>query len=103
LAPEIEEVLGSGDDSLIATVLRDFVSTWQADDVRALASRLLMVATHGNSCGADLLALRLLARHRIGDPEPIADLLAFKRAHDEQRLAEAATILEILEGREPAE
>jgi hypothetical protein len=98
LAPQIEEVLGSGDDSLIAAVLRDFVSTWQADDVRALAPRLLMVATHGTLCGVDLLALRLLARHRLGNPEEIAALLAMKRAHDEQRLTEAAAILDILDG-----
>jgi hypothetical protein len=102
LAPQIEEVLDSGDDSLKATVLREFVSTWPADDVRVLSSRLFQLATHGQSWGADLLALRLLARHGIGEPQWIAEWLTFKRRHHEKQLADIAVTFEILRGREPA-
>ena len=99
LAPQVAEVLGSRDDILRAVVLREIVSGWPSDDVRVLSPRLFMIATDGQSWGADLLALRLLAQHGIGDPEWIAGWLEFKREHHENRLAEITEILAILKGR----
>lgn len=97
LAPEVLEVLGSRDDLLKAVVLRRIVGPWSSDDVRSLSSRLFLVATDGQSWGADLLALRLLAQHRIGDPAWISGWLAFKREHHEKRLADIDEILRLLE------
>jgi hypothetical protein len=99
LAPQVWEVLGSRDDAWKAVVLRQIVSGWPADEVRDLSSQLFLIATDGQSWGADLLALRLLAQHGIGDPEWIAGWLGFKREHHEKRLAEIEEILGILKGR----
>ena len=96
LAPQVREALGSQDGSLKAVVLRQIVSEWPGDDVRGLSDQLFLIATDGQSWGADLLALRLLARHRIGDPAWIAGWLEFKRRHHEARLSEIAEILQIL-------
>ena len=98
LAPQVREVLGSRDDSLKAAVLRRIVNEWPSDDIRGLSDQLFLIATDGQSWGADLLALRLLARHGIGDPEWITGWLAFKREHHEKRLSEIAEILQILPG-----
>jgi hypothetical protein len=98
LAPQVREVLGSRDDSLKAAVLRRIVNEWPSDDVRGLSDQLFLIATDGQSWGADLLALRLLARHGIGDPEWITGWLEFKREHHEKRLSEIAEILRILPG-----
>ena len=92
LAPQVREVLGSRSDSLKAVVLRRIVSEWPSDDVRGLSDQLFLIATDGQSWGADLLALGLLAQHRIGDPEWITGWLEFKREHHEKRLAEIAEI-----------
>ena len=102
LAPQVQEALGSRDDQLKAAVLRHIVSEWSSDDVRGLSSRLFLIATDGQSWGADLLALRLLAQHGIGDPEWIAGWLEFRKDYHEQRLAEIAGILAILEDKGPA-
>jgi Domain of unknown function (DUF5071) len=98
LAPQVREVLGSRDDSWKAVVLRQIVSEWASDDVRGLSDQLFLIATHGQSWGADLLALRLLAQHGIGDPEWITGWLEFKREHHVKRLSEIAEILRILLG-----
>jgi hypothetical protein len=98
LVPEVLEVLGSRDDVLKAVVLRQIVSGWSSDDVSSLSSRLFLIATDGQSWGADLLALRLLAQHGIGDPEWITGWLEFKREHHEKRLSEIAEILRIVQG-----
>ena len=99
LAPEVLEVLGSRDDVLKAVVLRQIVSEWSSDDVSSLSSRLFLIATDGQSWGADLLALRLLAQHGIGDPEWITGWLEFKREHHEKRLADIKETLRILKDR----
>ena len=99
LAPEVLEVLGSRDDVSKAVVLRQIVSAWPGEDVRGLSSRLFLIATDGQSWGADLLALRLLAQHGIGDPEWISGWLEFKREHHEKRLAEIEEVRSILKGR----
>ena len=98
LAPQVREVLGSRDDSLKAAVLRRIVNEWPSDDVRGLSDQLFLIATDGQSWGADLLALRLLALHGIGDPEWITGWLEFKREHHENRLSEIAEVLRILPG-----
>lgn len=98
LAPHVREVLGSRDDPWKAVVLRQIVSEWPSDDVRGLSDQLFLIATHGQSWGADLLALRLLAQHGIGDPEWIAGWLEFKREHHEKRLSEIAEIVRMLPG-----
>ena len=98
LAPQVQEVLGSRDDSLKAVVLRQIVSEWPSDDVRGLSAQLFLIATDGQSGGADLLALRLLAQHGIGDPEWIAGWLEFKQEHHEKRLSEIAEIVRMLPG-----
>lgn len=98
LAPQVWEVLGSRDDLLKAVVLRQIVSGWPSDDVRALSPQLFLIATDGQSWGADLLALHLLAQHRIGDPEWIAGWLEFKREHHEKRLAEITETVRVLRG-----
>jgi hypothetical protein len=95
LAPQVREVLGSRSDSLKAAVL-GLVNEWPAEDVRGLSDQLFLIATDGQSWGADLLALRLLAQHRIGDPEWITGWLEFKREHHEKRLAEIAEIRRML-------
>lgn len=97
LAPQVQEALGSRDDQLNAAVLRQIVSEWSSDDVRGLSTRLFLIATDGQSWGADQLALRLLAQHRIGDPEWIAGWLEFKREYHEKRLGDVAGIVAILE------
>jgi hypothetical protein len=99
LASEVLEVLGSRDDLLKAIVLRRIVSGWPGDDVRALSPQLFLIATDGQSYGADLLALRLLAQHGIGDPQWITQWLDFKREHHEERIADIGEIRRILEGR----
>jgi Domain of unknown function (DUF5071) len=96
LAPQVQKVLASRDAFLKAVVLREIVSAWPSEDVSGLSSQLFLIATDGQSWGADLLALRLLAQHGIGDPEWIAGWLAFKREHHEKRLAEIAETLGIL-------
>ena len=93
LAPQVRQVLGSRNDSLKAVVLRQIVSEWPSADVRGLSDQLFLIATDGQSWGADLLALRLLAQHRIGDQEWITGWLEFKREHHEKRLSEIAEIL----------
>jgi len=98
LAPQVREVLGSRDDPWKAIVLRQIVSEWPSDDVRGLSDQLFLIATHGQSWGADLLALRLLAQHGIGDPEWIAGWLEFKQEHHEKRLSEIAEIVRMLPG-----
>lgn len=100
LAPEVHEALGSSDAALKAAVLRHIVSQWSSDDVHAVSSRLFMIATDGQSWGADLLALRLLAQHGIGDPEWIAGWLGFKREFHEGRLADIAGVFDVLKGKE---
>src|SRR6266545_2148637 len=85
LAPQVQDVLGSRDDLLKARVLRLIVSEWPRDDVRDLSAQLCLIATDGQSWGADLLALRLLEQHGMGDPEWITGWLEFKREHHEQR------------------
>jgi hypothetical protein len=99
LAPQVRETLGSRDDSLKAVVLRQIVSEWPSDDVRGLSDQLFLIATDGQSWGADLLALRLLAKHGIGDPEWITGWLEFKREHHEKCLSEIAEILRMLHNR----
>ena len=99
LAPEVMEVLGSRNDILKAVVLRQIVNGWPTDDVSNLSSQLFLIATDGQSWGADLLALRLLAKHGIGDPEWISAWLQFKREHHEKRLAEIDEVLSILKDR----
>ena len=99
LAPEVLQVLGSRDDALKAVVLRRIVSAWPSEDVSGLSSRLFLIATDGQSWGADLLALRLLAQHGIGDPDWISGWLEFKREHHEKRLVEIEEVLGILKGR----
>jgi hypothetical protein len=98
LAPEVGKVLASRDDLWKAVVLRNIVRDWPADMIRQLSPQLFMIATDGQSWGADLLALRLLARHRIGDLQWIAGWLEFKRDHHRARLAEIAEILRLVEG-----
>ena len=98
LAPQVREVLGSRSDSLKAVVLGQVVSKWPTEDVRGLSDQLFLIATDGQSWGADLLALRLLAQHRIGDPEWITGWLEFKREHHEARLSEIAEIRRMLPG-----
>ena len=97
LAPQVEQVLGSRDDVLKAVVLREFVSRWPGDDVRGLSAQLSMIATDGQSWGADLIALRLLAQHGLSDPEWIDGWLQFKREHHEKRLADIAEVVRILD------
>jgi hypothetical protein len=99
LAPQVREVLGSRDDLWKAVVLRHIVSEWPSDDVRGLSAQLLLIATNGQSWGADLLALRLLGQHGLGDPEWITGWLEFKREHHEKRLSEIAEILRLLQDR----
>jgi hypothetical protein len=99
LAPHIHEALGSRDTQLKASCLRYIVSQWSSDDVRGVSSELFLIATDGQSWGADLLALGLLAQHGIGDPEWIAAWLRFKREYHERRLADIAGVLDVLEGK----
>ncbi len=96
LAPEVLEILRSRDDLLKAVVLRQIVSQWPSDDVSSLSSRLFLIATDGQSWGADLSALRLLAQHGLGDAEWIAAWLEFKRAHHEKRLADIEEIVRMV-------
>ena len=98
LAPQVRKVLGSRDDPWKAVVLRQIVSGWASDDVRGLSDQLFLIATDGQSWGADLLALRLLAQHGIGDPEWITGWLEFKREHHVKRLSDIAEILRMLPG-----
>jgi uncharacterized protein DUF5071 len=98
LAPQVREILGSRSDSLKAQVLQQIVSEWPTEAVRGLSDQLFLIATDGQSWGADLLALRLLAQHRIGDPEWITGWLQFKREHHQKRLSEIAEIRRMLPG-----
>ena len=99
LAPEVHHALGSSDTALKAAVLRHIVTQWPSDDVRGVGSRLLLIATDGQSWGADLLALRLCAEHGIGDPEWIAGWLRFKREYHERRLSDIAGVHDILKSK----
>ena len=87
-------------DRLLRKELRKLLPV-DKDDVAALeaiTAQLFLIATDGQSWGADLLALRLLAQHRIGDPQWITGWLEFKREHHVKRLSEIAEILRILPG-----
>lgn len=95
IAPDVSRVLASRDDPWKAVVLRQIVAGWPADAIKQLSPQLFMLATHGQSWGADLLALHLLARHGIGDATWIAGWLALKREHHEARLAEINEILRL--------
>ena len=99
LAPEVHEALGSSDSGMKWAALK-IVSEWPREDVRGVSSRLLLIATDGQSWGADLLALRLCAQHGIGDPEWIAGWLGFKREYHERRLADIAGVFEVLKSKE---
>ena len=96
LTPHVQEALGSGDAALRVALLRHIVSQWPGDQVRGLSSQLFMIATDGQSWGADLLALRLLAQHGIGEPAWIAAWLDFKSEYHRQRLADVAEIAAIV-------
>jgi hypothetical protein len=72
------------------------VRDWPAEAIRQLSPQLFMIATNRQSWGADLLALRLLAQHRIGDPEWIEGWLEFKGDHHRSRLAEIGDILRLV-------
>jgi hypothetical protein len=98
LAPEVGKVLASRDDLWKAAVLKNIVVDWPPEAIHQLSPQLFMIATNGQSWGADLLALRLLARHGIGDPAWIAAWLEFKRDHHNVRLAEIADILRLSGG-----
>jgi Domain of unknown function (DUF5071) len=102
LAPEVGRVLASRDDLWKAAVLRHIVDDGPADAIRELSPQLFMIATDGQSWGADLLALRLLARHRIGESQWIAGWLEFKRSHHHARLADIADIVALIEARAAA-
>ena len=97
LTPEVGEVLASRDDLWKAAVLKNIVTDWPSDAIRQLSPQLFMIATDGQSWGADLLALRLLARHAIADPVWISGWLEFKRDHHNARLAEIADILRLVD------
>lgn len=97
LAPEVHKVLASRDDGWKAVVLREIVGDWPAKPIQQLSSQLFVIATDGQSWGADLLALRLLARHHIGDAEWIAGWLEFKEQHHRARLAEIEEIRLLLD------
>ena len=101
LAPEVLEVLGSRDALLKLVVLRQIVSRWSRDDLSSVSSRLFLIATDGQSLGADLVALRLLAQHGMGDSEWMTAWLEFKREHHEKRLADIEEILRMLSGQNP--
>jgi hypothetical protein len=96
LAPQVREALGSRDVGLKAAVLRQIVSQWPTEAVHGLSDQLFLIATDGQSWGADLLALRLLAQHRLGDPEWIAGWLEFKREYHQGRLSDIAEVFRIL-------
>ena len=95
LAPDVSRVLALRDDVWKAAVLKKIVRDWPTDAIQALSPQLFMIATHGQSWGADLLALRLLAWHGIGDPAWIAGWLEFKRDHHNDRLVEIADIFRL--------
>ena len=99
LAPEVGKVLASRDDLWKAAVLKNVVDNWPADAIRQLSPQLFMIATDDQSWGADLLALRLLARHRIGESQWITGWLEFKQNHHRARLADIADIRGLIEGR----
>lgn len=100
LVPQVREVLGSRqrDDSWKAVVLRRIVSEWPSDGVRELQHELSQIAIHGQPWGGDLLALRLLARHGLGDPQWITELLEFKRAQHENCMSEIEKTRRMLQG-----
>jgi hypothetical protein len=100
LAPEIEVILNTRDNLWKSVVLRSIVVGWPADEIRRLAGPLFTIATDGQSWGADLLALRLLAVHAIGDPDWIAGWLEFKQEYEGRRLTEIHEISRILRSRE---
>jgi Domain of unknown function (DUF5071) len=95
LSPEVRSVLRSRDDCWKATILKKIVKDWPREEIVLLSPELFMMATDGQSRGADLLALRLLAQHGIGDPQWIAGWLEFKQDHHRARLSEIEEILKI--------
>jgi uncharacterized protein DUF5071 len=101
LLPEVDVMLRSRDSSVKAAILR-LVADWPADAIRQLSGPLFMIATDGQSWGADLMALRLLARHGIGDREWIAAWLQFKREHHASRIEDIDEIRRMLRTDETA-
>ena len=95
---ELNGALGSRDSTLRIAALR-IASKLPANGLRQLSSRLFMIATDGQSWGADLLALQLLARHEIADDAWIEAWLDFKREYHDARLADIAGIRRLLETR----
>ena len=98
LVLEVIEILCSRDDHWKAVVLEHLVVGWPSEDIRQLSDPLKMLATHGQSWGADLMALRFLAQHNLGDSEWIAEWLEFKKKHEVKRLKDIDEITRILRG-----
>ena len=95
LVGDLNAALGSRDNRLRTAALR-IAAELPASAIGQLSARLFMVATDGQSWGADLLALELLARHGIGDDTWIEGWLEFKREYHEARLADIAGVRRLL-------
>lgn len=64
-------------DVIVSRVL----PAWSGDSVSVCASQLQMLATTNSGwSGTDLLAIRLLAKHRLADRKWLRDWLDFKRS-----------------------
>lgn len=96
LLPHIHKIFSSPrDDAWKAEILRTIVQYWPREHVAELKSYLAMLATHGNSWGVDLIALRLLARHQLVDRNWIADWLEFKSKFHLDQLQEIESIRKV--------
>jgi hypothetical protein len=65
-------------------ILRDVLPHWPTDHLRRIAFMLTTTATQPDAYDNDLLAIELLAKHRLADAEWLSSWITFK----EQRLSE---------------
>ena len=85
--PEVKRIL-------LARVL----PSWSRDAVAECAGVLSMIVTDPHSLDSDLLAMRLLARHRLADPKWLRQWAEFKIARLEDRSRLATEVAAEIEG-----
>jgi hypothetical protein len=79
---------------LLACVL----PAWSREAVAECAGALTMIATNPSALNADLLAIRLLARHRLADAEWLRQWLEFKFTRLKERSQLADEVAAEMEG-----
>jgi hypothetical protein len=76
--PVVEQALGKRSDALKHAIVANVVARWPREALVPLRARLEQVASGSGDYGTDLIALRLLVEHRLGDEGWLAEWTRFK-------------------------